>query len=262
MSRDIRHGACKSICTWLDRSNVECKDDKRPKGYERCFTPIFGPDEVHPTRTGHAIVKDLIVEALASVGRDVVCGGQDVMRHVLPQSGGWIVGRKERLEALGNFIMVHDTMILGTHQHHDRLTPETHSKGFSFYSDTKPNPKEGWIATNPQGGETITFLIDLPRNNCYVVYLAILRSYQGMGQFIVTVKDKESGTETVKEADGLWDAHISVWSDIQLTDDKNTEACRGSCEVTVLTKPEVKGRKGNKVKIYTLSVRKCEGKTQ
>jgi len=125
--------------------------------------------------------------------------------------------------------------------------------------------KYGWIATNPKGGETIIFELRLPQKKrggrlpaCYAIHLAILRSYRGMGQFQVTVKDLETGVETVKELDGLWKAKISVWSDNAVLSDRDVNGCTGHCTVEIRTKPQVDGRSyGNKVKILTLSAREC-----
>mmetsp|Transcript_14631 Transcript_14631/g.35263 ORF Transcript_14631/g.35263 Transcript_14631/m.35263 type:complete len:153 (+) Transcript_14631:1633-2091(+) len=127
----------------------------------------------------------------------------------------------------------------------------------------------GWIATNPLGNSTITFSVELPLHECYVVYIAILRSYKGMGTFGTQVRDygerpnqlgekpKRPKKITTKDGiDGLWDAPISVWSDIQITED-NIPGCTGYCEISVITNPMKDRRVGNKVKILTISARKC-----
>ena len=59
-----------------------------------------------------------------------------------------------------------------------------------------------------------------------------------------------------KDIDGLWDSPISVPSDIQITADDDP-GCSGYCEVTIRTDPTVEGREGNKVKLLTLSARRC-----
>ena len=72
-------------------------------------------------------------------------------------------------------------------------------------------------------------------------------------------KDKDKSVvkhTTTKDVDGLWESPISVWSDVQLTED-NTAGCTGYCEVSITTNPTVEGRVGNKVKILTVSARRC-----
>ena len=84
------------------------------------------------------------------------------------------------------------------------------------------------------------------------------------------------------EVDGLWEAPISVWSDVQITSDEVDRqrqtpagsdgggdlggggggnifvgACTGRCDVEIITNPMIPGRKGNKVKVLTLSTREC-----
>jgi len=61
---------------------------------------------------------------------------------------------------------------------------------------------------------------------------------------------------TTKEVDGLWYSPISVWSDIQITED-TISGCTGYCEVTITTNPTEKDREGNKVKVLTVSARRC-----
>ena len=39
--------------------------------------------------------------------------------------------------------------------------------------------------------------------------------------------------------------------------DDTTQGCTGYCEVKITTDPLVQGRKGNKVKILTVSARRC-----
>jgi hypothetical protein len=86
----------------------------------------------------------------------------------------------------------------------------------------------------------------------------------GMGTFRVEVRDYVNDMKkkmpprkvTEMEVDGLWDAPISVWSDVQITED-SVPGCTGYCEVTVTTNPTVTGREGNKVKVLTTSARRC-----
>ena len=132
--------------------------------------------------------------------------------------------------------------------------------GFTYFSDVKSAnfEKFGWISTNAAGNESITFAIDLPHRPCYAVYVAILRSYDGMGKLRVEVENTDNGRKTSKELDGLWSPRISVWSDNQIiNDDDYAGTCTGKCKVTIRTKPQIVGRSGNKVKILTLSAREC-----
>ena len=85
--------------------------------------------------------------------------------------------------------------------------------------------RPGWIATNEKGGESVTFPIELPPGECYTVYVAIMRSYKGMGTMQIEVRDyggrkgdaKSSTLTSQKKVDGLWASPISVWSDVQIT---------------------------------------------
>jgi len=61
---------------------------------------------------------------------------------------------------------------------------------------------------------------------------------------------------TKMKVDGLWQSPISVWSDVQITEDE-LAGCTGYCEVDITTDPIIDGRNGNKVKILTVSARRC-----
>jgi hypothetical protein len=147
----------------------------------------------------------------------------------------------------------------------DKLEPIPGSLvGFERYADDQLKQRPGWIATNPLGGSKIAFAVDLSPRECYAVYLAILRSYKGMGIFSVSVADYGNDVNkkgqpkkvTRKDVDGLWDAPISVWNDVQITEDDDP-GCTGYCEITLTTNSTVDGRDGNKVKVLTLSARNC-----
>lgn len=109
----------------------------------------------------------------------------------------------------------------------------------------------------------------LPPATCYVVYVAILRSYKGMGTFRVEVRDfgddakktKPPKKITTKDVDGLWESPISVWSDERITEDSDP-GCTGYCEISIVTYPTAPGRTGNKVKILTVSARRCSNTTR
>ena len=248
----FREHGCKSVCVIMERNGVRCDEKKTPDGREPCFLPMFGHDLIHPSRIGHSIARDLIAQEISSAALEV-CQGKPMQSHVLPQTG-WL-GSPEALTARGNFLIVQDTMKMYTR--HDPLIPKNHTSGWSYYSDIGGvDYKPGWITSNSTGNEVIEFDVDLPEYPCYVIYVAVLKSYKGMGTFCVTVHDMNTNKETKMEADGLWDAHISVWSDIQVTRD-DEPACTGKCLVRIKSNPHMHGRDGNKVKVLTLSVRKC-----
>ena len=69
-------------------------------------------------------------------------------------------------------------------------------------------------------------------------------------------KNSKPKHSTTKKVDGLWKSPISVWNDVQISDD-NVAGCTGYCEVEITTDPTVSGRDGNKVKILTVSARRC-----
>lgn len=265
----FRHGKCKSICTFMERSNIihdrklQCnaKEGNIPPGQHECFVPFFAHDAVHPSAVGHAIAKDLIVHTLASAQQNLCEGEQVLQKDVLPLTT-FVADDFHQLEVRSHYLVVKD--VARTFSQWHKLEPiPGGAEGFKLYADDELKQRPGWIATNPNS--KITFSIDLPpEEECYAVYLAILRSYKGMGTFSVEVRDygddmkKEKPPKriTTKDIDGLWSAPISVWSDIQITED-NDPGCTGYCEVTVTTNPTVNGRDGNKVKLLTLSARRC-----
>ena len=173
-----------------------------------------------------------------------------------------------QLRVRSDFYVVKDVARVFTRW--DKLEPIPNgAEGFELYADDDLNQRPGWIATNPKGNSKITFSIELPPEKCYVVYVAILRSYKGMGQFSVKVRDygddlkKKNPSKKVstKQIDGHWDSPISVWSDVRITEDE-IPGCTGYCEVEITTHPIVKGRDGNKVKVLTLSARGCNTKSK
>ena len=249
---------CRTVCDIMMYAGLPCDHlAPPPPGRAYCHPAIFAVDAVHPSAMGHQIAKDLIVHALATAIRGQCRQRQGQALPIRPQvlaPVGWL-GTPMALQSRSNFVLVHDADCLAPFCH--ELRPSFKSPGFSLYSDSKGFDKLGWIATNSSGGEVLEFTIDLPNRPCYVVYLAILRSYwEGMGKMQVTVIDSESGSETSAELDSLWESKISVWSDNQITSDE-VPACTGRCLVRVRTLPQVDGRDGNKAKILTLSVREC-----
>ncbi|KAL7539092.1 hypothetical protein ACHAXR_009021 [Thalassiosira sp. AJA248-18] len=266
----FRQGGCKSICTFLERSNIihdrklkcNAKQGHIPSGRYECFVPFFAHDAVHPSAVGHAIAKDLIIHTLASA-QLTLCDGEDSpQKDVLPLTT-FVADSFDQLKVRSDYMVVYD--VARVFSRYRALKPSAPPKGFELYADDQLKQRPGWIATNPLGNSSITFPINLLPSECYAVYLAILRSYKGMGTFSVEVRDygndlkkrKPPKKVTKKNVDGLWDAPISVWSDIQITEDAE-RGCTGYCEVTIITNPTVNGREdGNKVKLLTLSARRC-----
>ena len=246
---------CRTVCDLIVYGNGNCDMfQSPPSGRAYCHPAIFAVDPVHPSTVGHRIARDLIGHAIASAVRDE-CRREPLFPAILP-STGWL-GSPEALVARTNFLDVRDADCFLPVCH--KLQPTRTSAGFTYYSDVKAVnfDKFGWIATNPEGGEMIEFDIALPQRPCYAVYVAVLRSYEGMGIFTVEVENMETRVVKAVELDGLWNPKISVWSDNQITQDDDMGACTGKCKVRIKTHLEVKGREGNKVKILTISAREC-----
>ena len=246
---------CRTVCDLVDYSGDKCDQfQSPPAGRDYCYPPIFAVDAVHPSTVGHRIAKDLITHMISNAVKDR-CLRKPFAPHALPTTG-WL-GAPTSLSARSNFIDVRDTDCFLPFC--KKLQPVDKTAGFTYYSDVKSAnfEKFGWISTNKAGNESITFAIDVPKRSCYAVYVAILRSYDGMGQLIVEVENTDNGRKSSKELDGLWNPRISVWSDNQIINDDDAGACTGKCKVTIRTKPQIVGRSGNKVKILTLSAREC-----
>jgi lysophospholipase L1-like esterase len=250
-----RHERCRSVCDFMidkDTCYEEVYEGKTLKGREPCHHPLFQHDEVHPSAIGHKAVADLLAHTISNAVKEV-CEEKEHVKHLLPTTG-WLSDPPSLL-AYADYVFVNDTVL--TYLKWNKLTPTSHTPGWSYYEDSWDKP--GWIATDIFGNESITFNIDLPKYECYSVHVAVLRSYNGMGQFQIETRDLETGKVTTFDGDSLWEPHISVWSDNQVTPDEDP-GCTGRCEITVRTKPKVdpvKSRLKNKVKILTLSVRKC-----
>jgi len=257
----FRNKGCATVCRIQQFSPVDppknCTIPQQAQDREPCYVPFFAHDEVHPSGVGHQIASDLIVDAIATTARDV-CRGEtafDRTAAVIPVTG-WMVADPTKLNARHNFLMVNDTYEIFVEKRH--LQASSHTAGFTYYEDAFG--RFGWIATNPSGGETVIFDIHFPvqPDQCYVPYLSVLKSYEKMGAFTIAVLDRRTQRKTVLEVDGLWTPRISVPSDIALAeDDASPPVCTGECQISVTTQPQVQGRNGNKVKIVTLSVRKC-----
>ena len=257
MSKIFHEAGCMSFCVFMLRSgytNVECDMTGQP-----CYVPFFAHDDVHPSALGHQIARDLIVEAIALTAL-ATCRGQRVSDHVLPESSGWMVAGSNyqaELRRWSEFLLVQDTMEIFVKL--DPLINNDHTPGFELTLDQLTD-RVVWIATNPDCGESIAFEIDLPVGECYAVYLAVLRSYENVGTFTVTVEDTVRKTVTPPHTmDCLWEPRISIPYDFQITpDDSGAAGCTGRCKVVVTTNQRIEGRGDvNKIKIMTLSARKC-----
>lgn len=259
----FRDKGCKSICVFAERSGLYKVDhdttcDSDPNT-EPCYLPFLAHDAVHPSVIGHEIARDLIVHLIATVQSNI-CQGHSYSPDHVPTHGGWLVAASRRdipfgkeLLARSNFVLVQDTMEIFAKQ--NPLLSSEHSSGFELKPDALS--RKGWIATNPMGGETITFTIDLPVGKCYAVFISVLKSYETVGTFSVAVEDLSQHTKTNPSViDCLWEPHISIPVDIAVTNDETTE-CTGKCRVVIRTHKEIPGRGGNLIKIMSLSAREC-----
>jgi hypothetical protein len=215
-------------------------------------------DAVHPSKVGHQIARDLIVHAIATTQRDV-CKENVPTDHVLPPNIHFLASPQE-LSQLTDFVFVKDTMDMFYHR--DPLISLNHSEGFQNYGDRFAE-RLGWICNKTSGGEFLQFDVQLPQG-CYILYLSALKSYEGMGTFTVKVQDHGSSIQPQHHhsyemnVDGIWKPHISVPSDVAIQGTNDAGTCSGSCTVTILTHDIKPQRTGNKVKIMTLSARKCK----
>lgn len=257
IEKAFRDYGCKSVCVFMKRSGYYTEEecDAASKRYQPCYVPFFAHDAVHPSVIGHRIARDLIANVIAHTAL-LTCQGRMFSDHLLPTHSGWLVAGinyQSELRARSDFVLVKDTMEIFAKQ--DPLLSNKHTAGFQLEMDEYY--RKGWIATNPSGGERVTFDIDLrPATDCYAVYLSVLKSYATVGTFTFTVEDllKKKDTPPVT-IDCLWEPQISIPVDIKLT--ANSLDCSGKCKVTITTNPEIPGRGGNLVKIMSLSVRKC-----
>eukprot|EP00980_Cylindrotheca_fusiformis_P005627 scaffold1184_cov132-Cylindrotheca_fusiformis.AAC.48 len=246
----FRGKGCKSLCTFMKRSDRECNDDP-PMGRVPCHLPFLAHDAVHPSMIGHQIAKDIIVHAIAAVRRDI-CNGQYPSDHILPPTT-WLGSRKQ-LEDVTNFIMVKDTM--GVFSKQDPLNSRNHSEGFKLFGDGLAERK-GWIATSEKGGEWLELDVVL-EDGCYEIILSILKSYEGMGTATIELTDTPTGRLIHSVAvDGIWEPRISVPADVSVTSRETNSYCSGKCKVLIRTIPKIEGRKGNKVKVVSLAAKRC-----
>jgi hypothetical protein len=255
------HG-CVSLCTFMEIGGALSWDmycDPIPSDMQPCHVPMYAHDEVHLSKIGHSIARDLIANMIAQIAHDN-CQGRVYPPHLMPVHGGWIVAAStsdksyiSQLLALSDFAVVYDL------QYNFATTPElvplNHTSGFQMLEDNAG--RRGWVSTNSTGGESITFAIDLPIEKCYAVHITILKSYSTVGTLTVAIFDgtKKITTKSM-DIDCLWGAHISIPVDMQLSADNSNE-CTGNCLITITTHPEIEGRKGNMINIKSLSARRC-----
>lgn len=258
MHEMFHQAGCMSLCTFMQRSGLnsnECDVSGRP-----CYVPFFAHDDVHPSAIGHQIARDLLAEAIASTAV-AKCKGKVFGKDLLPSHSGWMVAGSsyhEELRRRSNFLMVNDTMEMFSI--HNPLVSNNHTAGFDLQKDQFG--RTGWIATNPAGGESITFKIDLPVGDCYAVFVSVLKSYENVGTFMVAIEDITTKTLIQsKTIDCLWKPRISVPNDIQVSaDDVDSPSCTGKCLVTITTNARTKETGMNQVKILSLSARTCISK--
>ena len=217
----FRYGGCKSMCTFVERSGIthgrklKCssKQGQIPAGRNECFVPFLAHDAIHPSALGHAIAKDLVVHSLVSAELSACKGESAPGRDILPLTT-FVANSFQELDTRANFLVVNDVARIFSRW--DKMNPIASSvHGFRLYADDELKQRPGWIATSPEGSSSITFPLDLPPDECYTVYLAILRSYKGMGTFTVQVKDfgasrkgQPKRVTTKENIDGLWSSPI------------------------------------------------------
>jgi len=182
-----------------------------------------------------------------------MCNGRVPTDRAMPPPEINFLASAEELSVMTDFVLIRDTMNVFGQQ--ESLESKNHSPGFRLYGDQFAE-RMGWISDNPKGGDYIEFETKLVKG-CYVLYLAMLKSYEGMGEATVRVQDLVTGKRFEKKIDLIWKPRISVPSDISLLPESKGLTCTGTCLVTILTNPEKPPRKGNKVKIMTLSARFC-----
>jgi hypothetical protein len=262
MTDQFRPDGCQSLCDFAvssDYFNGNCKSIHTTQ--KPCHVPFFAHDDVHPSAVGHRIASDLLANLIAQTAL-LLCQTPDLTLddHGVPLHTGWLVSGSDyhkALRARTDFVLVKDTMSIFAEP--NMLMSESNTAGFELKLDSLF--RRGWIANNPNGGESVTFAIDLPEGACYVIFLSVLKSYATVGKFSVVVEDTvQNRTTEPRTFDCIWKPRISVPSDVQITMDSHSPAeCTGKCKVTVTTNPEIKdGRNGNLMKIISLAVRKCD----
>lgn len=285
---------CMSVCHFMEQSGMSCPIKEDYGDRQPCILHYLAHDAVHPSVTGHQLALDMIIEIFATTIRDVCLDNNNMNHHnyndqtnelmhnykqkllsyehiIPPEQYGWLAS-SNILKRYSDFVLVQDTLYTFAQQM--ELDSYNRSNGFRLYGDGGADRK-GWISTNPNGNEYIEFIIQLPINVCYVVYISILKSYNNMG--IMTIElinlnhNNDNNNTRSMIVDGLWKPHISVPNDVQLNEDDDIYACTGHCLVRITTHPirtitlnNINGTTtddntivGNKVKITSLSARHC-----
>jgi hypothetical protein len=260
MTDQFRPDGCYSLCKLMEEGGVPGTNcNNMPANTQPCYVPMYDHDEVHLSKVGHSITRDLIANVIARIAYDT-CQGRVYPPHLMPVHGGWIIGSSSsdksyisKLMALSDYVLVQDLKYnFATTRN---LEPLSHTAGFEMQEDWMY--RRGWVSTNSTGNESITFAIDLPIEQCYAVYVTILKSYKTVGSLTATIFDETQNNITKSlDVDCLWGPRISVPVDIQFTADNSNE-CTGRCLITITTHPEIDGRDGNLINIKSLSVRRC-----
>jgi hypothetical protein len=275
----------KSTCTTNEIQQLFPTEQRIP-----CYLSFVIHDSIHPSYIGHQLARDLLIEMIAVTTRDLchmnhkssissnisllsdveMTTGEALittttttfvereLRLYHPKPYGFLASA-DLLSKYTDFILVKDTMY--TFGKQDILQPDRKSDGFTYYADGAGGRK-GLICTSNGGDEYMEFDINLPivtGNDCYVIYIAALKSYTNMGMYTISLTNVLTNNATTKIVDGIWKPRISVPADLQINSDNihDDGSCTGKCIVKITTHPQILGRAGNKVKIMTLSVRKC-----
>mmetsp|Transcript_14053 Transcript_14053/g.41750 ORF Transcript_14053/g.41750 Transcript_14053/m.41750 type:complete len:627 (-) Transcript_14053:2135-4015(-) len=245
---------CRELCK-LYRGSQAPQCLNLPPGHKPCFMQLFVADEVHPSWLGHKFMTDLVTDLVISE-LESQCRNEEVHPSYMPNDG--LMTTPVALRGRANFLLVNETQMVSP-KHVPDLTPTGASQAWQLIAERYD--KYGWMSTVDKAGEMIEFGVDLPvgQSKCYTIFLGVLRSYEGMGKYLVRVTDHSGGgKKTERVLDGQWTPHISVWSEDMVTsDDPKKPDCTGKCSVQVFTMAKEVGRTGNKVKILTLSAREC-----
>ena len=232
----FREHGCKSICVYMERSGYICPSNAiLPINYTPCYVSFLSHDAVHPSTVGHQIAHDLIVDFIALTAKDICIQNKNIKDKVehfyKPKQIGFIAS-SEMIQHYSEYIVVKDTMQMFAE--HDPLIASSHSKGFQLTGDGFGDRK-GWIATNPNGNEYIEFIIDLPIDICYVVTMSLLKSYENMGTFTISMIDLITNHTISIDGDGIWEPHISIPADFNVNDDYDIiPACTGQCKIKII----------------------------
>ncbi len=272
---------CKSVCQHLFHGpgavgRARCAEEQRRYGSEACYIPLYNNDPDHPSFVGHSLAKDFILHLLMA---HITEGCRSLADHHPPQPT--TIARDDQrppqpltrrsyaeLLALTSFVQLNSSEHkLNTPLTPPALVPSRRTSGFEERDDRSAErlhaaaPKIGWVADTPAGGEEIEFEVDVPdaARGCATIFVGALRTYSNnVGQFEASVI--EAGREATARRpvvfDGLWSDPMSIVQLLQVTD-AGGNTCSVKCRVRIVTRPQVRGRDGNKVKVTHLGVRPC-----